>query len=48
MEAIALNFIDVMDARMETCDMTYAGMENGEMMDKMALGVDARLYKPNL
>ena len=48
MEAIALNFIDVMDARMETCDMTYANMENGEMMDRIALGVDARLYKPNL
>ena len=48
MEAIALHFIDVMDARMETCDATYKGMEKGEITDRKILGLNAYLYKPNM
>ena len=47
-EAIALNFIDVMDARMETCDMALSNMDAGESTERNVLGLDARLYKPNL
>lgn len=48
MEAIALYYLDVMDARLETCDVNYANMEPGTATERNVLGLDARLYKSTL
>lgn len=45
MEAVALYFIDMMDARMEICDSNYQNMMPGEVTDRNVLGLDSRLYR---
>lgn len=48
MEAVALAYIDDMDAKMEMCDSLLQNMKPGECMDKNDLGLGTKLYKPNL
>ena len=47
-EAVALNFIDDFDAKMEMFRELYEQQPAGTMSEKAVFGLDARIYHPNI